>query len=198
MRKSDIILDFTSLLDVTLIIIFFFVLFSHIDKEENKARTDDKIHKLDIAIEEAKVSQDEAQELSDKLEEEIRLVTDASERNGKNISGMLDFNRNHNLKILLDMKNVGWTIRIIRNEEIIAYLQGKEDMTDEILGVMEKSGYDREDPVLCDFVYDGSVGGTRAAYKAIMNGLDGVKKEYKYFYISETNMSIGSELILEE
>ena len=36
MKKRDVILDFTSLLDVTLIVIFFFVLFSHLDSEENK------------------------------------------------------------------------------------------------------------------------------------------------------------------
>ena len=53
MKKRDVILDFTSLLDVTLIVIFFFVLFSHLDSQENKARTDAKVQELELEIKEA-------------------------------------------------------------------------------------------------------------------------------------------------
>ena len=38
MKKRDVILDFTSLLDVTLIVIFFFVIFSHLDTEDTGQR----------------------------------------------------------------------------------------------------------------------------------------------------------------
>ena len=53
MKKRDVILDFTSLLDVTLIVIFFFVIFSHLDTEDNRAKTEAKVAELETAIEEA-------------------------------------------------------------------------------------------------------------------------------------------------
>ena len=42
MKKKDILLDFTSLLDVTLILIFFFVIFSHLDNVQSTAQIEDK------------------------------------------------------------------------------------------------------------------------------------------------------------
>ena len=36
MNKREIILDFTSLLDVIMIILFFFILFSHLETEDAK------------------------------------------------------------------------------------------------------------------------------------------------------------------
>ena len=71
MKKRDVILDFTSLLDVTLIVIFFFVLFSHLDSQENKARTDAKVQELEVAIQEAEDRESEADALAKQLENEI-------------------------------------------------------------------------------------------------------------------------------
>ena len=40
MKKRNVILDFTSLLDVTLIVIFFFVMFSYLDIKENRVKAE--------------------------------------------------------------------------------------------------------------------------------------------------------------
>ncbi|MGO5020539.1 hypothetical protein ACTQ32_12145 [Roseburia faecis] len=78
MRKRDIVLDFTSLLDVTLIVIFFFVLFSHLDEQENKARTESKVQELEVAIQEAEDRESEADKLIEQLENEIAIVETVS------------------------------------------------------------------------------------------------------------------------
>ena len=71
MKKRDVILDFTSLLDVTLIVIFFFVIFSHLDTEDNRAKTEAKVAELETAIEEAEEREASAEELITQLEKEI-------------------------------------------------------------------------------------------------------------------------------
>ena len=102
MKKRDVILDFTSLLDVTLIVIFFFVLFSHLDEQENKARTDAKVQEMQVAIQEAEDRESDANELVNQLEEELGIVQEYSDRQASNVSEMLEFNKSENIKIILD------------------------------------------------------------------------------------------------
>ena len=44
-----------------------------------------------------------------------------------------------------------------------------------------------------DFVFDGSLPGTASAYRKVKKGIEDVSNEYKYFYSSETDLSIGGE-----
>ena len=189
MKRRDIILDFTSLLDVTLILIFFFVVFGHLDSEENRIRTDKKIMELNTAVMEAELREEEADRLADKLEDEIRLVTEASERNGSNVSELLSYNRNQNLKIILDMKEEGWAIRMIVDEDVTAEIDGKENLTEDMMKFITDAGYDTGDTILCDLIYDGSMAGSRLAYKTITDGLNELSEQYRYLYISETDLS---------
>ena len=93
MKKRDIILDFTSLLDVTLIVIFFFVLFSHLDGQANKARTDEKIQELETAVQQAETREAKALELEEKLQKEIATVKESNKRQGSNINELISFIR---------------------------------------------------------------------------------------------------------
>ncbi|MBE5826650.1 MAG: hypothetical protein E7307_08440 [Butyrivibrio sp.] len=193
MKKRDILLDFTSLLDVTLIVIFFFVLFSHLDSQANKARTDEKVQELESAIEEAEEREFDADKLAKQLEEEIETVREANERTAYNINEMLSFNRNENLKIVLDMGNSNWGLRIIHKEDLIEQIVQKSDVSVDLLRIIQEIGIENDQTIFCDFTYDGSEPGTRSAYKIIVDGLGKLKKEYKYLYISETDLSIGKE-----
>lgn len=193
MKKKDLILDFTSLLDVTLIVIFFFVLFSHLDSQENKARTDEKIQEYEVAIQDAEDREAIANEMIAQLEDELEIVRASDERRANNVSEILEYNRSENLKILLDMKDGSWGIRVIRKEELVAYIEKSNSLGDDIIKAMEDAGYGVEQTIFCDFVFDGSVPGTASAYRMISNGLSEVSAQYKYLYISETDLSFGGE-----
>ena len=67
MKKKDILLDFTSLLDVTLILIFFFVIFSHFDNVQSTAQIEDKESKLESQINDAAERESQAHELKEQL-----------------------------------------------------------------------------------------------------------------------------------
>lgn len=106
---------------------------------------------------------------------------------------MNDFNNSRNLKVILDMEENGWRVRIISDETIIANLSNKESLATDLLTVLEKAGFESDQTMLCDFVYDGSKGGTNKAYEAISEAFDEISSIYKYLYVSDTDLSIGEE-----
>lgn len=193
MKKRDVILDFTSLLDVTLIVIFFFVLFSHLDSQENKARTDAKVQELEVAIQEAEDRESEADALAKQLENEISIVKEYSNRQASNVSEMLEFNRSENIKIILDMNADNWSVRVIKGDLVISTVMGSDNIGIDLKKALVDAGYDNTKTIFCDFVFDGSLPGTASAYRQIKKGIEDVSKEYKYFYSSETDLSIGGE-----
>lgn len=193
MKKRDVILDFTSLLDVTLIVIFFFVLFSHLDSNENKNRTDTKVQELEIAIQNAETREEEANELAKQLESEISIVKEYSDRQASNVSEMLEFNRSENVKIILDMNSDDWSVRVIKDDSAVSIIIGSDDIGVELKKALVDAGYDSTKTIFCDFVFDGCLPGTASAYRKIKQGIEDVSKEYKYFYSSETDLSIGGE-----
>lgn len=193
MKKRDVILDFTSLLDVTLIVIFFFVIFSHLDTEENRARTEAKVAELETAIEEAEEREASAEELIAQLEKEIDIVRDSSERQASNVEEILEYGKSGNIKIILLMQDGGWLIRVNCKEEVLAEISSDSDVGTELIAAIESAGYSEEDTIFCDFVFDGSLPGTASAYRKITKGLDDVEEIYRYLYYSETDLSIGEE-----
>lgn len=193
MKKRDVILDFTSLLDVTLIVIFFFVIFSHLDTEDNRAKTEAKVSELETAIEEAEEREAEAEELIRQLEKEIEIVRDSDERQASNVEEILQYGKSGNIKLVLCMNEENWTIRVNCKEEMIAEIGLDADIGEELKVAIQKAGYSSEDTIFCDFVFDGLVPGTARAHRQITKGLDEVEEEYNYLYYSETDLSIGEE-----
>lgn len=191
MKKRDIFLDFTSLLDVTLIIIFFFVLFSHLENEENKALTEEKTAQLQEQIEIAEAREEEASELISQLTQQIEIVKDLDERQAENMEAMLEFVTGKNLKLVLDLSQTERVIRVDKDNKVIAEININEDVTTELLKAMELAGYTKEDTIFCDIVYDGLSNGSNKAYKTIMAALDDVKSTYPNMYYSVTNISNG-------
>ena len=191
MKRKNIFLDFTSLLDVTLIIIFFFVIFSHLDGEENKAKTEEKVSELEQSIFEADERESEAADLKELLEKEIDIVKDSDERRGSDNEAILEYLQGKNVKIILDMKDDDWSVRILHNKEVLHEINSDENVGAKLIKVMVDSGYDKKDTIFCDFVFDGSIPGTASAYRTIKKGLNEVLSEYKYIYLSETDLSTG-------
>lgn len=193
MKKRDVILDFTSLLDVTLIVIFFFVIFSHLDTEDNRAKTEAKVAELETAIEEAEEREASAEELITQLEKEIDIVHDSSARQASNIEEMLKYGKSGNIKIILVMQDGGWILRVNCKEEVLTEITSDKDIGAELKTAIIAAGYSEKDTIFCDFVFDGSLPGTASAYRKISKGLDDVEEIYRYLYYSETDLSIGEE-----
>lgn len=186
-------MDFTSLLDVTLIVIFFFVIFSHMENLDNAAKTEEKLVEMEKAIENADAREREAADLIEQLQDEIDIVQDANGRAGSNVVEMLEFDRGTNLKLILEMENAEWTLKVVCKNENVNRITKSDDIAGEIRTILLQGGYADKNTVLCDFVYDGSEAGTVLAYRTIIEALEELQGEYKYLYFSETDLSVGEE-----
>ena len=200
MKRRDVFLDFTPLLDVTLILLFFFLLFSTFEMEEAKIQLDTQIEaaqeqmaEAESRMEEANSRFSEAEDLVGQLKEDLAIVESASNRQASNIEALLEFNRGANIKLILSMNNGSATIRIIRGDTLIQTATPDDNLVDIICSVLKEMGYTEEDTVLCEFILDGSEPGTATAYRKIKEHLLYTKGEYHYFYYSETDISIGDD-----
>ena len=191
MKKKDIVLDFTSLLDVTLIVIFFFVLFSNLEEQENKNLMKKRIYELEVATQNAKNKEAIADELIKQFEEEMDILKASSSRYSSNIAELVNFNRSENLKIILSMNGVDWTAKLVVGDDVVSEIKDENDFGEELRKTLEYIGYDTESTIFCDFVFDGKLPGTAKAYRRIKEGFMDISYDYKYFYVSETDLSVG-------
>ena len=193
MKKKDILLDFTSLLDVTLILIFFFVIFSHFDNVQSTAQIEDKESQLQSQINDAAERESQAQELKEQLEYEIGIVQNADDRAKDNVEEILEFTKGTNLKLILEMQDGKWTLVVSSKNEVISRIAAGDDVEARLADALESADYAYGDTILCDFVYNGSQAGTVSAYRKITKAMEAIQEEYKYLYYSETDLSVGEE-----
>lgn len=186
MKIRDIVLDFTPLLDITLILLFFFLLFSHLETEQAQSALDAQLAKAEAELV-------QAQELSQQLEEEIALAQSAGGRQGSNIESMLSFNRSENIKLILHMEDAGRELKILSGETLLDTVSVQGDVAAALCDALREAGYKPEDTVLCEFLLDGAQPGTAAAYRAVSHALLVTKGEFPFLYDSETDISIGRE-----
>ena len=191
MKTRDIFLDFTALLDVTLIVIFFFVLFSHLENEENKMLVDEKVNEYETAIKEVNDREETANDLIKQLEQELEIIRNSDERQAEDAQAILEYRAGKNLKMVLDLEEESFVVYINKNKENIAKININSNLSTELLKAMENTGYMKEDTIFCDIVFDGLNKGSNKAYQIMMDALDDMQNKFPNMYYSITNVSIG-------
>ncbi len=204
MNKREIILDFTSLLDVIMIILFFFILFSHIeaiDAIEEKEKMQAEHSQI---IEQAEQIKSDAEELladaeikNSQAEELLSEVKQSDSRSAYNIQGIDEFSRGLNLRLNLNMNGDSgvWELDVFCGDEFIdSIMKNTPEMMKQLFSdIITEKGYTQEDTILCVFTYNASESGTRSAYKAIDEMFELFKSDYQHFFVSDTDTSIEKE-----
>lgn len=183
-NKRDIILDFTSLLDVIMMLLFFFVIFAQFDS--NKA----------IENAEAKANEQiqQAEKTLSYAEHELELLKQADERSGANIEGIMDFDKGANLKLFLQCENNAWNMKVNSGKEQICIIKNirdrkPDDLADELSATLIEIGYTDDLCILCDLIYKANEPGSNKAINNVDKAIDILKRDYKYFYCSSTDTS---------
>ena len=199
MKKRQIILDFTSLLDVIMIILFFFIIFSNLETDNLKKDLEDKQQQVGAELEEAKAKNDKAELLGEarikkeKADKRLEEADSAVDRSGENTDAIMDFSENKNLKLHLDMNGEnGWTLKFAKGEEIVKEIP-KADisvMTDEVRELFKEQGYTADNTILIEFSYNATESGTTSAYLDTMKIINTMKSEYTHLFYSETDVSV--------
>ena len=191
MKLREILLDFTSLLDVIMIILFWFVI-SY--RQEMTAQVEQAQTTAAQAVAQAQEEADEAR--TQQLEAQQAMAAVRSEAQMSNIDALLDFGKSENITARLYMEDEGWRLSVYKGQD--TYLGSIPDTHRQRLGLefnalLADAGYDPEDTVLCVFVYDAMEPGTMAAYESITEGFRQIRMGNKHFYCTELDSSVPEE-----
>ena len=91
--------------------------------------------------------------------------------------------------IRLELDNSDWMLSVRRGDIVPHVLESGTVNAATLRSVLSELRYQKEDTVLCEFLYEGEKPGSRAAYQAVQNALHALKADYPHLYISETDIS---------
>ena len=211
MNKREIILDFTSLLDVIMIILFFFIIFSHLETEdaklasqaaqqnaiEREEQAEQKLEEADRLLEEADRLLEEAERKEKQATEKLNEADLAGKRQGENVEGIVEFSRNLNIRVYLKMTDGGssWSLLVCKGEQQIAEIPKEKVniMAQAFVNALSDIGCEKDDTLLCVYVYDAAQAGTASADRDVQRVFDAVKGQYQHFFYSELDTSLFEE-----
>ncbi|MEE3404692.1 MAG: hypothetical protein VZR73_11480 [Acutalibacteraceae bacterium] len=190
MKKiREMILDFTPLLDVTMILLFYFILFSHMGAADATSKAEQAMKEAKEATANAAQMIQDAEALQHDAEEHLAILEEANQdaaamaeginqyRTGENHISLLLLP--HGEQLMLEMKRDDKSLGIWETEQITKSL-----MFDEFV----KTGFDRDSYIFCNLIYNSRDDGTQSAVSDIRKVLDNVQREFKNLYQSETDL----------
>lgn len=190
MKQKDVILDFTSLLDIILIILFFFILYSAFNTKEAEQRAEEA-----RAAYEDRLSALETER--GRLDDEWERIRSLDENAVKNQQALSAFNDGGMLAFNLRKEDASdaWQLSATRRqsprgeEERVGLILPGDDLFNSILRVIEDAGYEKDEVLIISFTYDGSVIGSNRLYREIMRALRDVQTYRKNVYLTAVNTS---------
>ncbi|HAJ96506.1 MAG TPA: hypothetical protein DCO72_02045 [Ruminococcus sp.] len=198
MKMREIILDFTSLLDVMMIILFWFIINSRQQMQE-QITTAEQTASVAVAMAneqtaQAEALQEEAENLKLQAEQEFAVMEHSAQ--ASNIQAIRDFSQG-SIQIRLVMMTEGWKIEVYQGD---TFLESISDRRSQQIGlelnrIFQSVGYLPDDTILCIFTFDSSESGTRWAYAEITEAFRLIQLGNKRFYYTEVDTAIteGSE-----
>ena len=194
MKVREIILDFTSLLDVIMIILFFFVLYSTIDnKEKTERATNEANEKIEYYNELIEENEKEQEEWREKASEEWDRILSADANAVNNQKALTAYNNGEG--IYFNLQNVEksdlWTLSVLYGTKKAGEISSDEsrELREKIKACLEKSGYKKDDVIISTLTYDGDSYGTETVVPLIENAITDVQREYKGLYFTTINIS---------
>ena len=195
-RGQEVLLDFTTLLDVTMLLLFFFVLFSRMDVDQAKeSAAAERIAAQSVMNEARELKADAEAELAGaqaekaQAEEALRQLNEADAQRAADLAALQYYGLGQNLKLRLEFDDSDWMLSVRRGDTVPHMLESGTVSSGRLRSVLAELRYQKEDTVLCEFLYEGEKPGSRAAYQTVQNALKALKADYPHLYVSETDIS---------
>jgi len=191
MKNKGIAIELTALLDVILIMLFWVML--NMERENERVKTDaaEQAAAYEQQLGELNGELDTARADYDKVRAELdRYISENSDSIATaNQKALDEFAQGRMITLNLTYDAVGKLFILDENGELGHTLLGSsEEITESIVKVLDESGLDKDDVILCALVYDGD----RALYsdvKLITAAANDVGDKYDNFYCTYINIS---------
>ena len=190
MKIREIILDFTSLLDIFMLILFFFILFSHFEVEEAKETASQ-------AMNEAAAISETAESIREQAEEELALLDEINHGKAVDLTALLEISRGTLMqsRLMMDASGDFWTLELKRMDDStkqdieLGMIENTENLSQEIILILQKQAYIQEDKIPFLFLYDGTEIGSETACSLVSEAFREVRQTYPHFYCIEIDVS---------
>ena len=202
MKAREIILYFTSLLDVMMIILFFFIFFSKIDVDSATERANQAELKANQAetsynamLEETEriklENQQEQEEWREKATEEWERIVRADENAAKNQEALSAYNEGKGISFNLHDVEKGdiWTLSVLSGSKKLGEISSDESryLKEKLKKMIKKAGYSEDDVIIGTLTYNGDEYGTEKAVPVVENAIISIQRDYKNLYFTAIN-----------
>lgn len=197
MKSKDAILDLTSLLDIVLIILFFFILYTAFNVEKAELRADEARGEYEQRTAELEAERTALGEERSELAAEWERLYALDENAVRNQQALIAFNNGAMLSFNLRKEDGSdaWRLGAVRKkspggeEELVGVILPGDDLPASILGILDAAGFAEDDVVIVTFTYNGNVIGTHRLYAEIMKAFQEVQAARKNVYLNAINTS---------
>lgn len=192
MMKSKISLDFTSLLDITMIILFFFLINFKFSVDDIKADAD---RQAEAAAQQAekleydkKQFEKEKSEWQSMVEAELKNIREADEKAADNVEALINFKNGDVIDIALDMKGRSeWEMTFYRGTVALGTISSDDgrDIRDWTVTMLNREGFKSDDVIIGVFKYNKNNYGSKFA-ENIYKEARGADYIFKNFYLANS------------
>lgn len=197
MKAKEVFLDFTPLLDITLIILFYFLIFTNFSGENIAAAEKmDKAEALMSQAEsmkaEAASEMSEAKKLAAEAEDKLEALEAADADAAALAEALAELESGENISLIYDPGDIGvgqWTVTVKKSDEVIKTFSAAniDRLTDEMLGILSQAGYDEGSYIFISFIYSDI---DITPKRRIDEMFDKINEEYRgHIFVSESNIS---------
>lgn len=211
-NKREIILDFTSLLDVIMLILFFFVIFAQIDSTEAMTKIEEIKRQAELQMSKAQAEWEKVNDAEQQLNSELEQLQNSNTlAESIIINSDSEFDKALRLKLILARNQSDkWILSLEspthRKDEYIYTELGKIDdvreidsskLADAINTAIINNDYSNEDAFICDIMFDSSEPGSNKSKRNLDEAIKILQNDFKYQYlfISVTDLSYMEGLL---
>ena len=190
--KSNISLDFTSLLDITMIILFFFLINFKFSVDDIKAEADSQMEAA--AAQSEKLEYDKQEFEKEKAEwqrtagTELENIREADKRAADNVEALINFKNGDVIDISLDIKErFEWEMTFSRGTAVMGTISSDDgkDVRDWVVTMLNHEGFKSDDVIIGVFKYNKNNYGSRFA-EELYNEARGADYIFKNFYLANS------------
>lgn len=205
MKRNKILLDFTSLLDITMIILFWFLINFKNTADTVMAEAAEQVAQAEsyvseqqeqIEIREAQLDEDrkafelEKENWRAEADYEMGKIRDADKNAADNAQALMDLRNGTILTIYLDIESQKvWNVKIKYENNLLGEFssESSENFAEELIGIMENSGLKNDDVIIGVLMYNSSDKGSYYK-KDFEESIENVRDVYKQFYCASINI----------
>ncbi len=195
MKRNRIFLDFTTLLDITMIILFWFIIKSDASANEARTQAQEQIASIAAEAEQERIEFElEKENWRKEAESELERIKSADENAAKNQQALAGVEKGNIIHIQLDINEEQIPhIKVFYGKKNIGEfdINSAKDATGELISIFENAGFAKDSVMIGIFEYDGNQEGTASVMVSdpIERPIRAVSEEYPYFYCAVINIS---------